>query len=102
MRPGRVSSRVPETIVQARTWQTVERHYLDYGLCDPCSAMAAWAVQLGFGHPGIRPPCTECAPRVAALPSRVNSQASPWRRLTPGIWGPKDDAVDVDVAGGVF
>jgi hypothetical protein len=101
--PGRVSSRIPETPSQAITWQTVKAKYVASGLCHACAAQAAWGHQLGFGHPGLRPPCDQCRPRVAALPSRVNSKASAWRRFTAATRRhPQAETVDIDVAGGLL
>lgn len=49
----------PETLRQARTWETVKGHYEDAGLCGGCAGQAAYGHQLGFAK--IKPPCAECA-----------------------------------------
>lgn len=81
----------PETMSQARTWDTVKAAYLRAGLCHACAGQAAWGHQLGFGHVsppdkrgfrhGIRPPCDRCRPLVAAFP--VAAPAG-WRRFARG------------------
>lgn len=67
----------PETVDQARNWDRVNRLAVRFGLCFSCASQYAWGVQGGFAS--VRPPCPECAPLVATLPSpRVNG----WRSVT--------------------
>jgi hypothetical protein len=60
----------PETIRQARTWETVKGHYLEEGLCEKDAAQAAWGHQNGFTQ--IKDPCEEC--QKITLSSRLIEQ----------------------------
>jgi hypothetical protein len=48
----------PESMRQARTWETVKGHYLEEGLCEKDAAQAAWGHQNGFTQ--IKDPCEKC------------------------------------------
>lgn len=82
-----------ETLSQARLWEKVKSLYVRDGLCDGCASQAAYGHQLGFGYVSprdkwseadrrIKPPCSECAPIVAAFP--VDVPRSQWRRWRQG------------------
>jgi hypothetical protein len=49
----------PETVRQARTWETVKGHYEDAGLDGGCAGQAAYGHQLGFAK--VNPPCDHCS-----------------------------------------
>jgi hypothetical protein len=69
----------PETLTQAHEWERAKRRYLDAGLCDKCSAQAAWAHQnMGDTWLTINPPCELCAPLVSAFPHPTPSPL--WRK----------------------
>jgi hypothetical protein len=55
----------PETLRQARTWETVKGHYEAAGLCEGCAGQAAYGAQLGFAK--INPPCDHCSYVVLPL-----------------------------------
>ena len=70
----------PETLAQAKTWETVKGRYLAAGLCHRCAAQAAWGHQIGFSRLE-HAPCQTCAAVVAAMPKQ---QPNGWRSLVRG------------------
>jgi hypothetical protein len=52
----------PETLQQAREWQTTRVAYLNLGLCQLGAARAGYGHQLGFAL--LEPPCSACLPAV--------------------------------------
>jgi hypothetical protein len=66
----------PETLNEAKHWQTRNTRYLGLGLCHVCSAQAAYGHQLGFSR--IHPPCEKCAPIVEGFPFPA---VGPWRKV---------------------
>jgi hypothetical protein len=66
----------PETIHQAKRWETVKNRYLAAGLCVNCASQAAYGHQLAFSR--IHPPCDDCAAVVAGFPIQATTL---WRRL---------------------
>lgn len=90
-----VSCGKPETPSQAGSWTTRKNKYLELGLCEACAAQAAYGHQSGFGPhehvrgghlvlEGIRPPCADCAPVVAAFPVEAHG---PWRKHPAAMIG---------------
>jgi hypothetical protein len=67
----------PESISQAKVWDRKCKRYRIAGLCDPCSANAAWGHQLGFGD--IPDPCSACQPTVNAFDTS-GPKGSKWRK----------------------
>lgn len=65
----------PETIGQARRFNTVRNQYAALGFCDHCAAQEAFARQLGRKR--TDPPCVVCA---ALLDPRVDQPSSPEKR----------------------
>lgn len=66
----------PETLRQAKTWESVKNKALKFGLCPRCASQLAWGHQGGFTT--VHPPCAECAPLVATLPK---ARANGWRTV---------------------
>jgi hypothetical protein len=66
----------PETMRQAKRWETVKNRYLAAGLCIKCASQAAYGHQLAFSR--IHPPCDDCAAVVAGFPIHATTV---WRRL---------------------
>lgn len=64
----------PETLRQARSWDTAKNQYRTLGLCWPCAAQAAEGHAVGFSS--VRPPCAHCATIVAGFPE---SKPNGWR-----------------------
>jgi hypothetical protein len=70
----------PETMGQARKWQSRMNIYLKLGLCHKCACQAAYGHQLGFAPhehvsrtgnvalEGVHPPCDQCQPIVDTFP----------------------------------
>lgn len=71
------ADRKPETLGQARRWETIKRRYIGAGLCDKCAAQAAWGHQIGFTRSNA--PCADCAAVVGAFP-KGTSHAT-WKAL---------------------
>lgn len=71
LKAGRVDP--PETMRQARRWDTANVRYTRAGLCTMCASQAAWAGQIGYSR--VHPPCEECAPVVAEFQERSMSTA---------------------------
>lgn len=67
------ADRKPETLAQARRWETTKRRYIGAGLCDKCAAQAAWGHQIGFSR--INAPCADCAAVVGAFPKGTSHAA---------------------------
>lgn len=69
-RIGAITTDRPETIRQARTFETVKGHYERAGLCGPCAGQAAYGHQMGFAK--IKPPCAACA--LITLPAKLSAR----------------------------
>jgi hypothetical protein len=67
----------PETISQARTWDTVKHKAMHAGLCEACASQYAWGCQIGFSL--SKPPCPNCQPVVDATPTRERPNG--WRTM---------------------
>lgn len=67
----------PETLRQARRWDSAFTRYTRAGLCPRCASQAAWAGQIGYSR--VHPPCEGCAPIVANFPGARH--VSGWRSL---------------------
>lgn len=81
----------PETIRQARTWETVKGHYQEAGLCEGCAGQAAYGAQLGFAK--IKPPCAECA--YTRLPAKlIDRHGDRGQRWLEGHWAGPDEVED--------
>jgi hypothetical protein len=52
------TSRRPETLSQARTWEYARGFYLADGFCDRCAVQAAYGHQVGFSQ--VASVCPEC------------------------------------------
>jgi hypothetical protein len=48
----------PETLDQARLWESVKQSYLSDGFCVACAVQAAYGHQLGFSQ--VAPACADC------------------------------------------
>lgn len=64
----------PETLSQVREWDKTNNHYRRLGLCHACAPQAAYGHADGFST--VKPPCAECLPAVALLPT---SEPNGWR-----------------------
>lgn len=79
----------PETMSQARTFDKVVRNAEGSGICPPCAAQLAWAVQSGGGgFSSVKPPCAACQVVMLEWPVvRVNGWRTPAGSLSvPGSW----------------
>jgi hypothetical protein len=56
----------PETMNEARSFETVKTHAVEYGLCIHCSSRLAWGHQNGFRE--LEPPCKEDFEKIQQLP----------------------------------
>jgi hypothetical protein len=79
-RSGSAASQRPETLGQARTWDSNANAWEDFGLCRACAGQAAWGAQLGFAE--VHPPCPDCAPKIAHLPTLKPNE---WRMPEGGV-----------------
>lgn len=68
----------PESQGEAETFHSTASHYRRIGLCDVCSAQAAFGHQLGFSL--VDPPCLGCEPLVAGMPK---AELNSWRSKSP-------------------
>ncbi|BCW72415.1 hypothetical protein NicSoilB8_34590 [Arthrobacter sp. NicSoilB8] len=68
----------PETLRQARIFDSTKRHYERLGLCRVCAAQASFGHQRGFSQ--INPPCHECQPKVDDFPT---DKPGLWRSYSP-------------------
>lgn len=66
----------PETMRQAKRWETTKNRYLAAGLCVTCASQAAYGHQLGFAR--IHPPCDKCMSAMVSFPIQATTV---WRRL---------------------
>jgi len=70
-----MSSR-PETIGQARTFDSRASQYRRAGLCDVCAAQCAFGHQKGFTK--VRQPCPDCISLIRLFPREA---LNGWRAL---------------------
>ena len=99
----------PETVDQARLWESVKQSYLADGFCAACAVQAAYGHQLGFSQ--VAPACTDCrgiAPtyRWAGPRARAWAQETALERggevggVLPDPLKPSSDLESRTVAGG--
>lgn len=55
----------PETLRQARTFETFKTAHVHAGLCHTCASQAAYGRQLGFSR--VAGPCTDACRSAAGL-----------------------------------
>ena len=67
----------PETLRQARNWDSIKPKAMQAGLCEACASQYAWGCQIGFNL--SKPPCRECQPIVDATPTRERPNG--WRTM---------------------
>ena len=70
----------PETLAQARRFQSWCGRYRAAGLCNMCAAQAAYGHAHGWRV--IEPPCPRCLPVLATFPRSVRGSVA-WRSLDP-------------------
>ncbi len=58
----------PETLNEARSFESVKNNALAFGLCLHCSSRLAWGHQNGFSQ--LEPPCEEDSSLVETLPAK--------------------------------
>lgn len=69
----------PETIDEARRWQTRHNKYVAAGICPRCAGQAAYGHQLGWSN--VYPPCSTCWPVVTGWDSPTGSPSG-WHVLS--------------------
>ena len=67
----------PESIGQAKAFDTRAGVYRAAGLCDACAAQAAFGHQLSFAQ--VRPPCPHCVSLIRLFPIEA---LNGWRALS--------------------
>jgi hypothetical protein len=67
----------PETLAQAKRWDTQCARARAWGLCDRCSSQYSWGLQLGFTQ--VHPPCDSCAELLADAVG--TARIGGWRNL---------------------
>lgn len=83
---SRLTNETPETIQQARTWETVASAYQGEGLCRGCAGQAAYGHQLGFLR--VKSPCVDCQPIVDGFPLS-GGKLTGWRKFSDGRYHSK-------------
>lgn len=64
----------PETLRQARLWDSAKSFYRQAGLCHACAATAAWGHAFSFRE--VPPPCAACLSVVLSFPDDARGE---WR-----------------------
>lgn len=72
-------SAAPETLRQARRFDSTRNAYAKQGLCNRCAAQAAYGHADGFQT--VKAPCGECASIVASFP---RPSVNGWRAIAGG------------------
>lgn len=74
-----ITQQPSETMSQAISWETTKNRYVRLGLCDKCSAQAAWGHQEhAGGWDDLSPPCEGCASIVSGFPRPTTNPV--WRK----------------------
>jgi hypothetical protein len=68
----------PETVHEARRWQTRLNKYVKAGICHRCAGQAANGHRDGWAN--VRPPCGECWPTVNGWASPTGAPSG-WHSL---------------------
>jgi hypothetical protein len=75
----------PETVSQAKNWETVKGRYIREGLCNGCAGQAAYGHQLAFTR--IQAPCLADRGRVLSE-TLIKQQGTRGQLWLNGHWHP--------------